>query len=393
MNIYGTLSELEMHGDYVQVFVGLANRGHNVKLFVQEPPKTGISYCSNLNIVHTKHPFSINKISPINLITLKIISLMRQQGSGVLYLTGTMLGEGLIAGTLNKTPILCDIRSPWSTQLGDLSTNISIRSQIGRRIRFFRWAIEERLVKNANEILVYSEELKNWMVNRIGVDYSLVTVIPPHIDTNRFRPDVDGASIRERYQIGSGPLLLYVGSMHYERGIDILVDALANVRNHFHGAKLMLVGPWPKTLSSYRYKLDEQITRLGLEETVLMTGLVPWNDIPKYLASADILLSAARYTDTYTMTPFQKLPEYLASGRPVILTGVGLAEYIIDENNALVVEPGRVDALSKAIIRLLENPVLAQRLSQEGRKLVSNEYDLERMIDLFESSLLSCLNN
>jgi phosphatidylinositol alpha-1,6-mannosyltransferase len=242
-------------------------------------------------------------------------------------------------------------------------------------------------------VVAYSEELKNWLVKRVGVEASRIMVIPPHIDTERFRPDIDGTPIREKYSIGNAPLLMYVGSMNYKRGIDLLVEATFRIRAQFPAVKLMLVGPWPKYLYPYRTEVENQIKNSGLQEHIIMTDLVAWEDIPSYMASADILVSALRYTHTYTMPPMQKLPEYLAACKPIVVTSVGLTDYIKHETNALVVEPGSVDALAGAIVRLLKYPGLARSLAQEGRSLVAKSYNVERMVDAFESSLLSCIGN
>src|SRR5205085_6179378 len=115
----------------------------------------------------------------------------------------------------------------------------------------------------------------------------------------------------------------------------------------------LLIGDGP-----LRLQIDATVAQHDLARRVTLTGLVKHADMPEYLAACDILVSPhGRQADggEFFGSP-TKLFEYMAAGRPIVASAVGqIAEALVDEHSALLVPPEDLDALSHAIVRLVDD--------------------------------------
>ena len=164
----------------------------------------------------------------------------------------------------------------------------------------------------------------------------------------------------------------YVGRLHtmaMDKGVSTLIQAIAQLE----GVSLGLVGG-PEDMAE---KLRQQWVALGLpEERFLYAGQVKPEAVPHYLSAFDVCAMPHPYTAHYaTATSPLKLFEYMASQRPIVASDLpGWADVITDGESALLVPPGDVDALAKAITRLRDDPVLRRRLADNAHARVMGDF-------------------
>jgi rhamnosyl/mannosyltransferase len=193
------------------------------------------------------------------------------------------------------------------------------------------------------------------------------------VDTGRFRPTervLEGASrIRERYG-DAGGLVLFVGRLVYYKGLAYLVEAMRDV-----DASLLILGAGP-----LRKELEKRIEALGMSGRVRFAPRAEDEEMPSYYHACDLLVlpSTAR-SEAFGLV----LLEAQACGKPVISTelGTGTSYANLDGITGLVVPPGDSGALSGAVKRLLEDPVLREDLGSRGRQRVMEEFNLSSMLD------------
>ena len=146
-----------MQADYVQILEKLAINGHFVHTFLSTPKTTWNPGISTLKIYPIKDFPLLNRFSILNFLSVKAASCIRKNKINVVYATGTKLGEGLIAGLFTNTPVLCDVRNPWSMQERDLVKGQSKVTKMGRHLRQFRTFTEEKLIHYSTKITAYSK--------------------------------------------------------------------------------------------------------------------------------------------------------------------------------------------------------------------------------------------
>jgi glycosyltransferase involved in cell wall biosynthesis len=393
LKILSTLSEAEMQADYTQVLEGLAIKGHEVYTFLNSPTTTWDPGIPSLKIFPTKEILKLDRLSLINSLSLRAANCIQKYYIDVIYATGTRLGEGLVAGTLTRKPILCDVRNPWSIQWKDFRKGISMRTFVGHTFRRIRKFSEEKLIHKADILVAYSRGIKQWLVSSIGLESDKITVIPPHVDTAKFNPKLDPTKVRNKYGLGNDFLLMYLGAITHSRGMDILVEALHRLNYDNVKVNLMLVGPLHDSVRPYINGLRSKIRALGLTDNVMFTGYVPFEEVPEYVAATDICVVPHRPNFTYEISPPVKILEYMASQKPVVTTNVGIGDFIKDGETGLIVEPDNPMALAEAIDSLLKNSAFAAQIARNARTFVEKHLREELMIDKFEKVLTSIVHH
>jgi glycogen synthase len=187
-----------------------------------------------------------------------------------------------------------------------------------------------------------------------------VRVVPNGVDPELFRPPKTG----ERAADGAF-IILYVGRLHEEKNLDLLLGAIATLRQEGRDVRLVLGGNGP-----------EQIKLAALSRSLSLEGAIDWlgwqakGEVPGLYRRADCFVNPSRY---------EGLPnavlEAMASGLPVVASDVG-------GNNDLV-HPGETgflfdltdtDGLRRALARLHDDPALRSRMGDRGRTLVASNY-------------------
>lgn len=188
----------------------------------------------------------------------------------------------------------------------------------------FRYAflnlLDHVMARLANLIVLPSEAYAKLLVSE-GVPASKVIGIFRGIDTSRFRPDVDGGALRRNLGIEGKLVIGWFGMMHRHLLVkEVLIPLAKNVSTLIPGAHLLVggKGPFKRDLENLK---DEQP---NLPFTYL--GLVPYDRLPSYLASCDLLLCPVSVKYKFSrLSNWLKIPEALCVGRPVVATRTEIA--------------------------------------------------------------------
>src|SRR4030067_3484591 len=165
-------------------------------------------------------------------------------------------------------------------------------------------------------------------LRELGVE-GPVDVMPTVIDLPPFRsgpPPIERASLGLRQD---DVVLIYVGRLGVEKNLVFLLRAVAGVQHAHPRVKLLLLGGGPE-----RDNLQDQAALSGVGDRVVFAGLVPYPDIPRYLAAADVFVTASP-TEGHPLSVI----EALAAGRPVVgIDSPGVSDTIVDGENGFVAE-------------------------------------------------------
>lgn len=178
----------------------------------------------------------------------------------------------------------------------------------------------------------------------LSPEATIADVIPTGVDPDRFRPDVSGQSIRNRWGLNGHDVILHVGRVAPEKNLGTLINAFRAVKEVNPDAKLLVVGSGP-----YLEKYYDMVRHLDLSGEVIFTGFVPDADLPRYYAAADAFAIASKFE-----TQGLVVLEALASGRPVAGADYrAIPEFVRDGVNGALFAPNDVQGCADAILRCL----------------------------------------
>lgn len=199
-------------------------------------------------------------------------------------------------------------------------------------------------------------------------------MVPDGTDSERFRPDIDASSVREKLDVPeNAPLLVFHGDIKNDDGVDVLCRALALVLEKRPDARLLILGGGGPYFDGV---IKPLIDELGVGRAVIRPGWIPHDDVPVWLNACDIGAMTMRATLNHDHYLSFKLFEYWACGKPVVCTRLkAIGEIVKHGENGLVVDNEDHVGFAEAFLELINDPEAAGHMGRAGRELVEREYD------------------
>ncbi|HEX6315984.1 MAG TPA: glycosyltransferase family 4 protein [Gemmatimonadaceae bacterium] len=210
-------------------------------------------------------------------------------------------------------------------------------------------------------------------------------VLPSGIDTERFRPDVSDAVVRERHQLGQAPVVCCVSRLVPRKGQDMLIRAMPAVRREVPDARLLIVGVGP-----YDKALRKLASDTGVADHVVFAGAAPYEELAAYFRAGDVFAMPCRLRwfglDVEALGAV--FLQGASVGRPVIVGNSGGApEAVIPGETGLLVDPTKPGPIAEAITALLTDRTRAERMGRAGAEWVHREWTWEHMSDRLKGLL------
>jgi len=209
-------------------------------------------------------------------------------------------------------------------------------------------------------------------VSRVAMNYAFkyipgqYDIIPNGIDLNHFSTDVSPFE-----EFCDGKLnILFVGRLEKRKGLDYLLKAYRSIKKDYPECRLIVVGPGTRFLRKY----DKFVRRNKITD-VVFRGMVSYNELPRYYKTADIFCSPATGRESFGIV----LLEAMALGKPLVATNIeGYASVITSGKEGLLVEPNNETALARALIALITDEPLRQRMGERGL-VTAREHSWEKI--------------
>lgn len=252
-------------------------------------------------------------------------------------------------------------------------------TDVGSRKEQCEMLLYRRLVPST-DLLVYvcHGQAEQWRAQ--GLQARQDMVIYNGVDTERFE---DHATAAEKAALrlaqGLAPQDYVVGLcavMRPEKAHGDLLLALAALQREGLPIKALLIGDGPE-----RAAIEQQITALGLADTVRITGLV--QDVRPLIAACDVMVLSSHAVETFSIAAL----EAMALGKPMVMTRIGGAtEQVQPGVNGLLYPAGDTAALA-ACLRQLASPSLRDRMGVCADRLVRERFGVDRMVRSYETGL------
>lgn len=173
------------------------------------------------------------------------------------------------------------------------------------------------------------------------------------------------------------PVIVCVARLVEKKGIDIALRAFAIVKQRIPGVRMIVAGDGPEAA-----KLHALAHEIGVTDSVEFKGWVEPAAIAGVIDCATLVLVPSRSTEPFGIVAV----EAMQMARPVIVTDQGgLPEVVDDGKTGFVVAADDSDALARVAILILENPTLAQRLGEAGKRRAETCFSIDRYTDEHEA--------
>ncbi len=235
----------------------------------------------------------------------------------------------------------------------------------------FRWAEQVAGECTTQFVSVADAMTEQYLAAGIGRPNQYVT-IHSGMNIDAFLGARRDDSLRESLGISTDDLVVgKIARLFRLKGHEFLFEAAPRIVAAVPNVKFLLVGD-----GIYRERFERLVAEMNLRNHFVFAGLVPPSEIPRYVASMDLLV----HLSLREGLP-RALPQALACGKPVVAFDVdGAREVCIDGETGLLVRARDVNGLANAVIQLLQDKKLANRMAAQGRTLVQERFSEERMV-------------
>ena len=242
--------------------------------------------------------------------------------------------------------------------------------------------ISKRIFKLADGIQLMSSQLVEYM-KKLDIEEHKVFTIPRGVDTDLFQ--LRDGDERLKNELGikeNDTVVLNVGRLDLVKGVDYLLQAAKEILTNHDNAdsiKFLIIGDGSlrKQYEKFARPFSENIIFLGFR-----------NDVPKLMNISHIFVLSSLSEGAANV-----VMEASASGLPVVATAVGEVPQIVsDGETGMLVKPKDVDGLVKGIETIIDNPLLAEKMGEAGRRRMEEKYSSEIICEKLEKAYQEVIN-
>ncbi|HUU27434.1 MAG TPA: glycosyltransferase family 4 protein [archaeon] len=279
--------------------------------------------------------------------------------------------SGYLLSIFRRGKFVLDVRDLWpaaATALGELSN---------KRIVRLAEKIERILYKNADSIVAVTRGFCDF-INRKGGERSKIHYIPNGTVEDLFKPMPPDLELKASLGLEGKFIVTFAGTLGIAQGLWSIIHA-AKLLRQYEDIALLFIGDGP-----VKNNLIELAQELKLKNTFFHPQ-VPITNITPYLNISDVLLVSLKNDMIFDTFIPSKMFDFMACGKPIILSVNGEAKRIFEEAEAgIYVHPEDFYDLSDAIITLYENPELCRRCGANGRRYVIKNFSRRKQAQKLE---------
>lgn len=301
---------------------------------------------------------------------------LRVRNVDLVWGTSPPIFQGITAwalARLKKVPFLFEVRDLWPSfaiAVGVLRNSLLIRLSS---------SLERFLYRHADRVMVNSPGFIGHVSQRGA---KKINLIPNGADIEMFDPQADGSPFRHQWGIEGKFVVMYAGAHGLSNDLGVVLKA-AELLRQSPVIAFALVGD-----GKDKPGLVTQARQMRLENLVFIPP-VPKLEMSRAFAAADACLAILKPVEMYKTVYPNKVFDYMAAGKPVILAIDGVIREVVERAGCGVsVEPGNPEALAEAVFRLSQDPQLGRAMGQAGRRLVESEFSRQvlagRLVELLE---------
>ncbi len=266
---------------------------------------------------------------------------------------------------LKRSRFLFEVRDLWpefAIAVGVLRNPLLIAAS--------EW-LERLLYRQADCVIVNSP---GFVEHVRGLGARRVEMVPNGADPAMFDADADGADFRHQHDWGDKFVGLYAGAHGMSNDLEVLLDAAALLRDS--AIQIVLIGD-----GKDKPGLVSRARDLGLANISFLPA-VPKSEMATVLAGADAGIAILRPIEAYKTTYPNKVFDYMAAGRPVLLAIDGVIREVVEAAGCgLFVEPGDAAAFAEAARALASDRSRARAMGMKGKAYLDQHFSREKIAE------------
>ena len=240
--------------------------------------------------------------------------------------------------------------------------NSGIHDETQKYINDTEWM----LTYEAPEVIVNSNYMKGEVQRLFGLPFEKINVVANGVNLNKFTGIDRDYSFRRRYAMDNEKIILFMGRLVNEKGVQHLIAAMPKILAGYNDAKLVVAGK-----GGMLDELKAEAEALGLGNKVYFAGYLGGKDVEKMYKAADVLVFPSTYE------PFGIVAlEGMLSERPIVVSDAGgLAEIVQHRETGMKSYCGNPNSIADSILELLYNPELYANIVKKAKQKVKNDYN------------------
>ena len=274
--------------------------------------------------------------------------------------------DWLVANAAKTLKHSYDIPIVATIHATEAGRNSGIHDETQRYINDTEWL----LTYEATEVIVNSNFMKGHIQGLFGLPFDKINVIPNGINLTNFNGIERDYDFRRQYAADNEKIILYVGRLVYEKGIQHLISAMPKILNGYNDAKLVIAGK-----GGMIDELKAEADALGIGNKVYFTGYLDSKQVQKMYKCADI----AVFPSTYEPFGIVALEAMLA-GVPTVVSDVGGLNEIVEHGvTGMKSYAGNANSIADSILNLLYDHQLANNVSKNAKAKVKELYNWNKI--------------
>ena len=248
--------------------------------------------------------------------------------------------DWLVANAAKTLKHSFDIPIVATIHATEAGRNSGIREPNQKYINDTEWM----LTYEANEVIVNSNYMKSEVQRLFGLPFEKINVVPNGVNLNKFTGMDRDYSFRRKYAMDNEKIILFMGRLVYEKGVQNLIAAMPKVLASYHDAKLVIAGK-----GGMLDELKAQADYLGISNKVYFAGYMNGKDVERMYKAADISV----FPSTYEPFGIVALEGMLAE-RPIVVSDAGgLGEIVEHRVTGMKSYCGNPNSIADSILELL----------------------------------------
>lgn len=245
-------------------------------------------------------------------------------------------------------------------------------------------SIEHWLVHEADGVIACSRHMRAEVVQLFATPADHVSVIANGIDVERWRAEPDRVTHAREMHARTGPLIVFVGRLEWEKGAHTLIDALPRLRRRMPGLRAVIAGR-----GGHADELQRQVRTRRLSRVVDFVGWLPEPELHGLVAAADALVVPSLYE------PFGMVAlEGAALGTPLVVARTGgLAEFVDDAVTGRVFEPGDAESLAHAVTEAVRDVEGSRSMAATARQKAQESYNWNHIAEQTDEAYARAILN
>ncbi len=265
---------------------------------------------------------------------------------------------------LRNRPAVFEVRDLWPESAIDTGVLKS------RPLIWLSYKLEAMAYRKAKWINVLTPAFEDALVETKGIDRERISMIPNGADLDIMTPGPKDNQVREELGLRDKFVVSYFGAHGRANRVGQLLDVAEKIQATHPDIRIMLVGDGMEKPGIVE---DAKKRRL---DNVIFVDSVAKNRVKDYINASDICTAVLMKNDTFKTVYPNKVFDYMSCKRPIIVAIDGVARKLVEGSGAgLFAEPENADAMISAILKLKDDPQLAEEMGQNGLSLAEQKYN------------------